>query len=82
MLHRREKRPFSHKGFSIDSAKCRGCKACLELGCPAISWLEGEGMTADGKKRKGMVSINALQCPGCGLCSQVCKFEAVTGITR
>ena len=56
---------------------CRGCKACLELGCPAISWTEESGTTKDGKKRKGDRSINRLQCPGCGLCSQVCKFEAI-----
>jgi Fe-S-cluster-containing dehydrogenase component len=34
-------------------------------------------MTADGKKRKGVVSINRTVCPGCGLCSQICKFESI-----
>lgn len=77
MLHRREKRPFPSPYFTIDTDTCRGCKACLELGCPAINWVEEAGETADGKKRKGRVAINRLQCPGCGLCAQVCKFEAV-----
>ena len=77
MLHRREKRPFPNKYYSIDSDKCRGCKICLELGCPAISWAEGAGQTADGKKRKGTVFINRSQCPGCGLCPQLCKFKAI-----
>ncbi len=77
MLHRREKRKFPIPFFMIDTDKCRGCRACLEIGCPAISWVEGEGATADGKKRKGTVFINKLQCPGCGLCSQLCKFEAI-----
>jgi indolepyruvate ferredoxin oxidoreductase alpha subunit len=77
MLHRREKRKFAHPFYAIDTAKCRGCKVCLDLGCPAISWVEMEGTTKDGKKRKGTVSINRLQCPGCGLCAQVCKFESI-----
>ena len=79
MLHRREKRSFPNKYFSIDNDKCRGCKVCLDLGCPAISWVEGAGETVDGKKRKGTVFINRAQCPGCGLCAQLCKFEAIAG---
>ena len=43
MLHRREKRKFEYPSTSIDSDKCRGCKACLDLGCPAISWIEAGG---------------------------------------
>jgi indolepyruvate ferredoxin oxidoreductase, alpha subunit len=77
MLHRREKRRFEHPYFQIDVDKCRGCKVCLDLGCPAISWREEEGKTADGKKRKGTVFINKLQCPGCGLCAQACKFDSI-----
>jgi indolepyruvate ferredoxin oxidoreductase, alpha subunit len=77
MLHRREKRKFEYPYYVIDSDKCRGCKICLDLGCPAISWTEEEGTTKDGKKRKGTVSINRAQCPGCGLCAQVCKFESI-----
>lgn len=77
MLHRREKRKFDYPYFQIDTDKCRGCKVCLDLGCPAISWREEEGTTKDGKKRKGTVFINKLQCPGCGLCAQACKFESI-----
>jgi TPP-dependent indolepyruvate ferredoxin oxidoreductase alpha subunit len=50
------------------------------LGCPAISYhlVEGEmAMTADGKKRKGIAFIDPSLCPGCHLCFQVCKFEAI-----
>jgi indolepyruvate ferredoxin oxidoreductase alpha subunit len=77
MLHRREKRGFEHPFYMVDTDTCRGCKVCLELGCPAISWVASEGETKDGKKRKGTVSINKSQCPGCGLCAQVCKFESI-----
>jgi indolepyruvate ferredoxin oxidoreductase, alpha subunit len=80
MLHRREKRKFQYPYYQIDFEKCRGCKVCLEIGCPAISWQEvseADSTTKDGKKRKGVVSINKSVCPGCGLCSQICKFEAI-----
>jgi indolepyruvate ferredoxin oxidoreductase alpha subunit len=80
MLHRREKRKFQYPYYQIDVDTCRGCKACLEIGCPAISWQEvseADSMTKDGKKRKGVVSINKTICPGCGLCQQICKFEAI-----
>jgi indolepyruvate ferredoxin oxidoreductase alpha subunit len=80
MLHRREKRKFEHPFYAIDFEKCRGCTMCLEIGCPAISWKEvpeDQGLTKDGHKRKGVVSINRSMCPGCGLCSQICKFEAI-----
>jgi indolepyruvate ferredoxin oxidoreductase alpha subunit len=77
MLHRREKRKFAYPYYAINTETCRGCKACLDLGCPAISWVSGEGTTKDGKKRKGVVAINTLQCPGCGICSQVCTFKSI-----
>jgi indolepyruvate ferredoxin oxidoreductase alpha subunit len=69
-----------NKPLFVDSTKCIGCKACVNLGCPAISYqtVEGEmAMTADGKKRKGISHIEATLCPGCHLCYQVCKFEAI-----
>jgi indolepyruvate ferredoxin oxidoreductase alpha subunit len=77
MLHRREKRRFEHPYYAIDAEKCTGCKTCLQLGCPAISWVEEAGVAKSGKKRKGTVSINRRQCPGCGVCAQVCKFESI-----
>jgi indolepyruvate ferredoxin oxidoreductase alpha subunit len=73
---------FAHSLYTIDTDKCRGCKVCLEIGCPAISWQEGAGTTADGHKRKGMVYINKEQCVGCEVCAQVCKFEAVKAGAR
>jgi indolepyruvate ferredoxin oxidoreductase alpha subunit len=69
-----------NKPLQVDSTKCIGCKTCVNLGCPAISYqpVEGEmAMTADGKKRKGISHIEASLCPGCHLCYQVCKFGAI-----
>lgn len=45
--------------------KCKGCKACMRLGCPAISM------------KNGKVVIDATLCVGCGVCTQLCKFDAL-----
>jgi len=34
-------------------------------------------LTKDGKKRKGISTIEPTLCPGCHLCYQVCKFGAI-----
>jgi len=53
------------KPLWVDSDKCVGCKACMRIGCPAIS-------IADGKAK-----VDATQCVGCGVCEQLCKFDAL-----
>ncbi len=45
--------------------KCAGCKSCMRLGCPAISM-----------KNQKVVIDNTL-CVGCGVCEQLCKFDAL-----
>ena len=79
MMLRRAKplEKFKSPLYTISTDKCRGCKVCLDIGCPAISWQEGAGTTVDGHKRKGTVFINKDQCVGCEVCAQVCKFEAI-----
>ena len=79
MLLRRAKplEKFKYPFLAVDVDTCRGCKVCLEINCPAISWREGEGQTKDGHKRKGTAFINKDQCVGCDVCTQVCKFEAI-----
>ncbi len=51
--------------FKVDSEKCRSCKMCMKLGCPAITFKNGKAI------------IDATQCNGCGLCSNVCPFGAI-----
>ena len=54
------------KPIIANSDKCIGCKACMKIGCPAIS-------IADKKAR-----IDNTLCTGCGVCAQLCKFDALT----
>ena len=55
-----------HKApLHVDTDKCVGCKACMKIGCPAIS-MEG-----------GKAKIDTTQCVGCGVCQQLCKFGAL-----
>ncbi|MCD7775670.1 MAG: indolepyruvate ferredoxin oxidoreductase subunit alpha [Clostridiales bacterium] len=53
--------------LKVDTEKCRGCKMCMKIGCPAISM------------KNGKASIDFTQCVGCGVCTQMCKFDAITG---
>ncbi|MBQ6890817.1 MAG: indolepyruvate ferredoxin oxidoreductase subunit alpha [Oscillospiraceae bacterium] len=49
----------------VDSAKCVGCKACMKIGCPAISIVDGKA------------KVDATLCVGCGVCQQLCKLGAL-----
>ncbi len=51
--------------FSVNKDKCRSCKMCMKLGCPAITFKDGKAI------------IDATQCNGCGLCANVCPFGAI-----
>ena len=51
----------------IDSDKCRSCKACMKIGCPAIAM------------KNGKAHIDATLCVGCGVCKQLCAFDAICG---
>ncbi len=61
--------------FAVDSDKCKACGGCFKLGCPAIE--RGKAM-ASGKHFKA--HIDPVQCSGCNLCKQVCKFDAISQI--
>ncbi len=51
--------------LKVDADKCRSCKKCMKLGCPAISLKDGK------------VKIDATLCVGCGVCKQLCAFDAI-----
>ena len=79
MLLRRAKplEKFKNPVYAISTDNCRGCKMCLEVNCPAISWREAASQTKDGHRRKGTVYINPDQCVGCEVCLQICKYKAI-----
>ncbi len=51
--------------YTISAEKCRSCKACMQLGCPAISFTDGKA------------KIDTSICTGCSLCSNMCRFGAI-----
>ena len=53
-----------NKPLSVDTDKCKSCKMCMQIGCPAISMTDGKA------------KIDNTLCTGCGVCSQLCKFDA------
>lgn len=50
--------------LSVDAEKCVGCRSCMRIGCPAVSF--------DGKAK-----IDATLCVGCGLCAGLCSTESI-----
>ena len=55
-----------HKpALKVDADKCVGCKQCLKVGCPAISMKDGKSV------------IDHTQCVGCGICTEMCKLNAI-----
>ena len=53
--------------LSVDRDKCIGCKACMQIGCPAISMKDGKA------------HVDETLCVGCGVCTQLCPKEAFNG---
>ncbi len=51
--------------LKVDADKCRSCKRCMTLGCPAISMKDGKA------------KVDATLCVGCGVCKQLCAFDAI-----
>lgn len=56
---------FPYKCEAV-SEKCKKCGMCLKPGCPALT-----------KNADGTISIDDTMCNGCGLCQQLCKFDAI-----
>ncbi|MBR6617351.1 MAG: indolepyruvate ferredoxin oxidoreductase subunit alpha [Oscillospiraceae bacterium] len=50
----------------VDADKCKSCKKCMKMGCPAIHM------------ENGKACIDTTLCVGCGVCKQLCAFGAIT----
>ncbi len=54
-----------NKPLEVDPDKCKSCKMCMKIGCPAISMQDGKAV------------VDNTLCTGCGVCAQLCKFDAL-----
>ncbi|MBR4207387.1 MAG: indolepyruvate ferredoxin oxidoreductase subunit alpha [Lachnospiraceae bacterium] len=50
--------------IKVNPDKCRSCRACMQLGCPSISFKDGHA------------HVDNTLCFGCGVCSELCHFDA------
>ncbi len=53
--------------LKINPSRCSGCKSCMRIGCPSISF------------HNGVAIVDHTTCVGCGVCKQLCghgAFEA------
>ena len=50
---------------NVNADKCRSCRKCMTLGCPAISFKNGKAI------------IDNTLCVGCGVCAELCAFGAI-----
>src|SRR5690554_325179 len=66
LLERAEK----HVVVRVNEEKCRQCRQCLALGCPAVV------------EKEGRIQINEALCAGCLLCTKLCPFGAVERVER
>ena len=56
--------------LKVNKDKCVGCKSCMKIGCPALSIKEGKA------------HVDSTLCVGCGVCEQLCKFNAFESTSK
>lgn len=59
------------KPFAVLPDKCKGCRRCVQFGCPAIEF----------DKETALAFINS-QCIGCSVCAQICPFDAIEEVRQ
>ena len=60
-----------HKApLRVNADKCVGCRACMRIGCPAISF------------KGGRAHVDGTLCVGCGVCSQLCRVGALESTAK
>lgn len=52
--------------YTAHEDKCKKCGMCMKPGCPAMT-----------KNSDGTIHIDDTMCTGCGLCKDLCKFDAI-----
>ena len=51
--------------LTVNRDKCKSCRACMKIGCPALSFKDGKA------------HVDTTLCVGCGVCQQLCAFDAL-----
>jgi indolepyruvate ferredoxin oxidoreductase alpha subunit len=69
--------PVKIKGptLIVNPATCTACQVCMNLGCPAITWID------ELFEDKHKVEINPVSCIGCTLCAQICPSDCIQPLT-
>ncbi|WP_035587669.1 indolepyruvate ferredoxin oxidoreductase subunit alpha [Hippea jasoniae] len=58
-----EPKKIKERPLKVVEDKCVGCKRCIRIGCPAISFVNNKAI------------IDAQMCTGCDLCMNVCPVD-------
>ncbi len=68
-LNREEQEQYFHKSeyLMVRETVCNGCRVCLNIGCPALSF----------DKVADKAVIDSKACVGCEVCAQVCGADAI-----
>ncbi len=53
--------------LKVDEEKCIGCKLCVQLGCPAVTF----------NTETEKAGIDPILCVGCYMCAQICPVNAI-----
>jgi indolepyruvate ferredoxin oxidoreductase, alpha subunit len=59
-------RPAQDFKLTVDPDLCTGCKLCIRVGCTGVTFIDED--------KKAQMNEG---CVACGLCEQVCKFDAI-----
>jgi len=65
------------KPYVVKQELCTGCTICLNINCPSIWWMPYETKISGRKRARGIAYIDPMSCTGCGLCADVCSFDAI-----
>jgi len=63
------RKQYEGKYCEVIPEKCKGCKSCIRIACPALSFIDGKAVITD-----------QSACTACGLCMQMCKFDAIVKV--
>lgn len=70
--------PVRIKGepLAVNEANCVACQACMNLGCPSITWTDS---FYEGHRK---VKIDTVSCIGCTLCAQICPSDCIQPVAK